>query len=157
MRSLLLLALPVLCGCADTVSLELNFPSEDTFVRTETAQVFAFAVGDDFDACPMLLDQAELGSIEGASFATGLRNVCEFRAGAVTLTDIPSDVYAYVAVASDAAGSVLLTGCTISDPYIDAPPLEIVMSPTLNYRRDFGAGSDPPTCSVDEKCGVGCR
>ncbi|MEM9070402.1 MAG: hypothetical protein AAGE52_17995 [Myxococcota bacterium] len=157
MKRIACLAL-VLIGCGDTVPVVLNFPSFDTFVRSETARILVVDTDGDAGVCPDLLSQAELGVLDSVAVRdTGPQSVCEFQAGRVSLNGAPEGVRAYVAVAEDSSGVALLTGCTISDVHVDAAPLEIVMAPTDEYRTQFGAGSPEAMCTPEAKCQRGCR
>lgn len=152
----LMLATPV-AGCGETVPLALAFPSSESFVRSVNARVFVLDVGDDLGICPTLLMRAELGTLSGDVAQTNLQSVCDFREGAVQIPDVPEGEHAYVAVATNEAGQVLLAGCRIADPYVDGGPLEITLSTTERYRTAFPAGTAPPTCSVEDKCVRSCR
>ncbi|MBX3249563.1 MAG: hypothetical protein KF901_20465 [Myxococcales bacterium] len=150
-------ALLLVAGCGETVPLALAFPSSEAFVRSANARVYVVDVGDDLGVCPTLLMRAELGTLVGDVAQTDLRPVCDFRAGAVQLPDVPQGVHAYVAIATNEAGQVLLSGCRIADPYVDDGPLEITLSTTERYRSTFPAGSASPMCSVEDKCVRSCR
>ena len=146
-------------ACAQTVDLELNFPSADTFVRSETARVFVANIekGEE-GSCPDLLARAELGVLdEIAVMDSGQKNVCEFQTKELEFSDVPHGKKAYVAVTQSESGEVWLSGCTVFDVSIDPSPLRIVLSPTENYRNEFPPGGPGPMCTVDSKCQRGCR
>ncbi len=154
---LLLLAASIGCG-GETIDVELNFPSQEAFVRMETARIFVLNLEDGGEnSCPDLLAQAELGVLQSAAnIDSGQANVCEFDAARITLPDIPEGTKAFVAIALDEGGDILLSGCTIYNVYAEPAPLQIVLAPTADYRRQFPAGSAPPDCTKDEKCQLGC-
>lgn len=154
---LIMLASLVACG-GETIDVELNFPSQEAFVRMETARIFVLGLDEGgADSCPDLLAQAELGVLQGAAdIDSGQNNVCEYDAARITLPDVPEGTKAYVAIALDEGGDILLSGCTIYNVYAEPAPLRIVLAPTADYRRQFPAGTPPPTCTKDEKCQLGC-
>lgn len=145
------------CG-SETVDVELNFPSQEAFVRMETARIFVLGLEDGGeDSCPDLLSQAELGVLQSAAdIDSGQNNVCEFDAARITLPDVPEGTKAFVAIALDEGGDILLSGCTIYNVYAEPAPLRIVLAPTADYRSQFPAGTPPPDCTKDEKCQLGC-
>ncbi len=159
MRFVAAMAVLFSVGCGgETVEVELNFPSEDAFVRVNTARVYVVSVSrEQLGSCPDLIAQAEVGVLdEAAVMDTGQQNVCEFQARRVRLPDVGEGLKAYVAVGLSDGGEVWLAGCTMSDVYIDAHPLTITLAPTEQYRSDFGAGSPRPACTADAKCQLGC-
>lgn len=157
MRNLVLFLTLLGCG-GETVDIELNFPSQEAFVRMETARIFVLRLEDGGeDSCPDLLSQAELGVLQSAAdIDSGQNNVCEYDAARITLPDVPEGTKAYVAIALDEGGDILLSGCRIYDVYAEPNPLQIVLAPTADYRRRFPAGTAPPDCTKDEKCQLGC-
>lgn len=145
-----------LAGCAATEPFELNFPSQDTFIRSETAEVFSIPIADgNRDVCPGLLRDVDLGALVAPS-TTGQQTVCEFRAGRVSVGDVPEGPVAYVSVVSGSSGSILLTGCTVRDVYTDPEPLTITLTPTSTYRDLYPADTAAETCTVETKCQLGC-
>ena len=142
-------------GCSATEPFELNFPSQDTFIRSETAEVFVVPVGDDLDACPRLLRDAALGALDPTA-QTGQQTVCEFRANRVSLPDVAEGASAYVAIVQDSGGMTLLTGCAVRNVYVDDAPLVITLTPTDAYRDRFPVETPPETCTVETKCQLGC-
>lgn len=152
----LLLLLLASCG-SDTVAMELEFPSPETFVRSETVRVFVVPLEEGQEGtCPELLMQAELGPLEAAVDDTGQVSICDFQAGASTVSEVGEGLRAYVAVAYGDAGQPYLTGCTVSDVYIDPAPLTVVMTPTLAYAQTYPAGSAASSCTPEMKCRGGC-
>lgn len=149
----------VLLGCGtETVTVDLSFPSAETFVRSESARILVVPIdAGEEGVCPDLLAQARIGVLDAVAVEdTGMRNVCDFRAEQVELEALPEGLHAYVAVAQGPAGEVWLTGCTIADVYVDAPPLRIVLDSTDEYRRAFPAGHPRAICTPDAKCELGC-
>lgn len=147
-----------LVGCGgETVSVELAFPSSDSFVRSANARLFVVDVGEDLGACPDLVMQSELGNLTGDVFQSEAVSVCDASVGRLTVPDVDEGLYAFVAAATNEAGQVLLTGCTIADAYVDDAPLQIVLAPTERYRTTYPVGTAPETCSADDKCLRGCR
>ncbi|MFT5355806.1 MAG: hypothetical protein ACI9KE_003025 [Polyangiales bacterium] len=146
----------VVAGCAaPTESMTLDFPSRDTFVRSENAEVYVIPVApDDLNACPRLLADAEVSALDAMS--TGSFSVCDFQEGAVSYSDAPEGAVAYVAVARSATGQVLLSGCVVRNVYVDDPELVLVLVPTSIYRSEF-RDAPPETCTAAAKCGGGCR
>lgn len=150
--------LAFLAGCGgETVSLELAFPSQDAFVRSANARLFVVEVGDDLGACPDLVMQSELGNLRGDVFESEALSVCDASVGRLTIPDVNEGIYAFVAVATNDAGQVLLAGCTIADPYVDSGALQVVLAPTERYRTTYPVGTPTETCSADDKCLRGCR
>jgi hypothetical protein len=159
MRTLLFpFVLLVVASCgADTVELRLAFPSSDAFVRSANARLFVVDVGEDYGACPDLLMEAELGTLTGDVHESDVMSVCDASVGRLRVPSIREGVHAYVAVATSASGQVLLSGCSIADPYVDPGALTIIMFPTERYRTTFPAGTPEESCSVEQKCQLGCR
>lgn len=159
MRSFLSIALLLSvtsCG-GDTVELRLAFPSSDAFVRSASARLFVIDVGEDYGACPDLLMEAELGTLTGDVYESDVMSVCDTSVGRLRVPSVEEGVHAYVAVATSESGQVLLSGCSIADPYVDPGALTIVMFPTERYRTTFPAGTPAESCSVEQKCQLGCR
>jgi len=159
MRTLLIpFVLLVVASCgADTVELRLAFPSSDAFVRSANARLFVVDVGEDYGACPDLLMEAELGTLTGDVHESDVMSVCDASVGRLRVPSIREGVHAYVAVATSESGQVLLSGCSIADPYVDPGALTIIMFPTERYRTTFPAGTPEESCSVEQKCQLGCR
>ncbi|MCA9616651.1 MAG: hypothetical protein H6721_25060 [Sandaracinus sp.] len=157
-RSLLISVLLSLVACgSDTVELQLAFPSSDAFVRSSNAQLFVVDVAEDLGACPDLLMEAELGTLEGDVHESDVISVCDVSVGRLRVPDVSEGVHAFVATAISESGQVLLAGCAIADPYVDSGALTIVMYPTERYRTTFPAGTPAEECSVEQKCQLGCR
>jgi hypothetical protein len=150
-------ALAVAVGCgSEPVTLELNFPSQETFLYSEQAEVLAFPVGaSGLGECPRLLAEVSAGSpSETAAVETGAQPVCRFRSGGVTVDSVEEGPHAWVAVVEDGANTPLLRGCTIAEVYADAPRIVIHLFMTDEYRT---AATAPLACaSVEDKCASGC-
>lgn len=158
MRALAFLFVPLLAlgACAaPTELITLDFPSRDTFVRSENAEVYVIPLAaDDLNACPRLLADAEVSGLD--AMTTGSASVCDFQDGAVSYPDTPEGAVAYVAVARSVSGQVLLSGCTIRNVYVDDLELRVVLVPTESY-RDAYRNAPPETCTAAAKCSGGCR
>jgi len=154
---LALAALAMSCG-AETETFELSFPSVEAFSASETVRVYAISVdGDSVGVCRDLLSQVEaVGSLPDAAVDTGPIPVCEFRTGGVKLPSVGEGLRAYVAVAEDTLGDVLLSGCTLRDVYTDTTEVTIVLAPTDTYRERVEAGVMPTGCSVEDRCSGTC-
>ncbi|MFK7999000.1 MAG: hypothetical protein AB8H86_05360 [Polyangiales bacterium] len=146
----------VVSACAvPTESMTLDFPSRDTFVRSENAEVYVIPVADDdLNACPRLLAEVQVSGLD--AMTTGSVSVCDFQEGAVSYPDAPEGAVAYVAVARSVTGQVLLSGCTIRNVYLDDADLQIVLVPTEGYHEAF-EDMPPNTCTAAAKCGGGCQ
>jgi hypothetical protein len=147
----------VLAGCgSEPITLELNFPSQETFLYSEQARVLAFPVsGGGLGDCPHLLAEVSAGSTEDLpAVDTGAVPVCRYRSGGVTIDEDPEGPMAWIAVVEDASNTPLLTGCAIAEIYADAPVIRIPLFMTDEYRA---ATTAPLACSsVEDKCAAGC-
>lgn len=155
--ALVLLALSSGCG-GDTVTLDLRFPSEGTFVRVDTVEVFAVPLADDQrGTCPELMMQAASGTLRGFDVDSGAQPACDLLASnGLELPASPPGAHAYIAIAR-AGAATLLSGCTATDLAADArTTVPITLAITSQYRTMFPAGTPAPTCSAAEKCG-GCH
>lgn len=150
----------LLGGCGgDTITLEMSFPSRETFVRVDTVQVFAIPITEDQRGdCPTFLMQAEAGTLNESDLDSGSQPVCDLLGmGGLELPAAPSGLHAYVAVARS-NGAAYLSGCTTHDLAGEASSeVRFDLAITNRYRAEFPAGSPAPTCSVDDKCMRGCR
>lgn len=142
-------------GCAnEPVTVELNFPSHETFLHTDIGRVMVF----DIDArtlgdCPELIADATAGSASPA-LDSGNVLVCDLFDGGVQFDEIGEGPKAFVGVASNASNVPLLTGCTVGEIYADSPRIVISLSPTAQYTTTVG--DTPAHASVTDKCrGVG--
>jgi hypothetical protein len=141
-------------GCAETVTVELNFPSPDTFVRSENAIILAFAIDErDVDGCPEIINQILIDSRSTATEQSRSHPVCDFRNGGVTFSGV-NGLALYVAVTRNDRDP-LLAGCAARDLSKDRSSLLIYLSPTEQYRDTYDPG-DPAFCRPEEKCGLGC-
>ena len=153
---MLLGSLASLFGCGAEETFELSFPSPDAFAAAATVRVFAVPTMEGLEDCPGLLSQAEVGGLTSATSDTGSFPVCDYRSGGVSLPDVENGLFAYVAVAEDAGGQPLLTGCTIRDVYLDETHVRIVLTPTAVYRARVRQGTTPTGCSVEDRCAGRC-
>lgn len=152
---------PTMVGCTpDALAIELGFPSQETFVRSEVGRVIAIELDSDrHRECPALTMEAALGTLDEPPAAeTGELPVCDFREGSATLDALEPGTQAFIAVIRSAAGQPLLTGCTVRDPFVQSDVLHLALTPTEDYRMLFPPGSAPPDCdTADEKCTGACR
>lgn len=155
----ILLGLLALTSCgSETETFELSFPSVEAFSASETVRVYAVAVDEeDIGTCRDLLSQVEdVGPLTDAGVDTGRIPVCEFRNGGVELPSLGDGLRAFVAVAEDTMGRVLLSGCTLRDVRADASEVTIVLAPTDVYRAKVEADEVPTGCSVEDRCSGAC-
>ena len=147
----------LLTSCGETEVFELAFPSVEAFVASETARVYVVPVEEGAVAvCPDLLTFAGSGPPEGA-VDTGPVPVCDLRDGGVELPSLDDGLRAYVAIAENTAGTILLQGCTLSDVHADADPVRIALAPTDAYIRLLEADDYVPVgCSVAARCSGAC-
>lgn len=144
------------CG-GETETLELSFPSVEAFVASDSARVFVVPTDATAGVCERLLSAANRGTIADAEIDTGRIPVCDFRAGGVELPTIDEGLRAYVALATDAGGAVLLSGCALRDVHADSSEVRIVLTTTETYRmRILAAGYTPVGCSVQARCSGTC-
>ena len=146
-------------GCSgESVTLELNFPSQATFVRVDMVEVYAVPLGpQERGRCPELTMQAEAETLHDFDMDSGAQPACDLlgRAG-LELPRSPPGLHAYIAVAREGA-SALLSGCEVEDlEATRSARIPITLAITDEYRTKYPAGTALPTCSAAEKCG-GCR
>ncbi len=149
----------VMAGCApDANELDLNFPSLDTFLYSSFARVQVFDVSPgELGLCPTLVGQAVRASTSRpSSYDTGEMPVCDFRHGGVVFGDVGSGPKAFVAVVSDASNRVLLSGCTMSEVYEDAPGITIRLFMTDRYHEVVADIGELDCTDMDDKCERGC-
>ena len=148
----LLLALCAGCG-ADPVAVELNFPSQETFLQSDFARVRVFDLAPDgLGDCPALLAAATVGT-DGPtppSHDSNNVDVCD-AFGGIAFDEIGEGPKAFVATTS-ASNMVILAGCTVGEVYADAPTIVVHLEMTSAYT------TTPSDCtSVADKCERGCR
>lgn len=142
-------------GCAPTpVDIELVFPSQETFLFAEFAELTVHALEPtDLGACPRLLDEALAGSGSAPVLDAGAESVCRYRSGAVRFDSIPAGPHGYVVLVRDASNRVLLTGCRVAEAYEGAPAIDIALFPTATYSM-VTSGMTPPFPNEDAKCAL---
>lgn len=145
------------CG-GQEVLVELQFPSRQPFYFTETVRVLTIDIfPHESGLCPSLRELAERNAIDADSISSDSTAlpVCAFADAAVP--DVSAGTKAYVAVALDETGRVLLSGCEIRDWDAAEEPLVIELFTTEVYRREHPPGSAGPACaSIEEKCNGDC-
>jgi len=151
-RAALALSLALLAGCAnEPVTVELGFPSQETFLHSEIARVMVFDLGSDaLGTCPELVSDAISGSGSPA-LDSGNVLVCDLFDGGVQFDEIGEGPKAFVAIASNASNDPLLGGCTVAEIYADAPRVVVSLYPTSEYESG-GVPDMPSYSSVAEKC-----
>lgn len=159
MKSAAFIGLVVLCAACggERVELDLAFPSPDAFVRSASVRLFVVDVGGDLGVCPDLVMRSELGGLTGDVFDSQPVSVCDASAGGLLVPDVDEGIHAFVAVVTNEAGQALLSGCSIADPYVDGGSLRVVLGPTERYRTTYPVGTEPESCTPDDKCLRGCR
>ncbi len=145
------------CG-TETETFEVSFPSVEAFSLSETVRVYAVAADtEEVGVCWDLLQQVEFGPLPDAVVDTGRIPTCEFRSGGVELPSVGEGLRAYVAVAEDAMGVALFSGCTFQDVYADRTEVTIVLAPTAAYRDLVEMEMLELTgCSVEDRCSGAC-
>lgn len=154
----LLVALVVAAGgCAnEPVTVELGFPSQETFLQTEIARVMVFDLGSgSLGDCPSLVTEATRGSAS-PGLDSGNVLVCDLFDGGVQFDEIGEGPKAFVAVASNASNVPLLSGCTVAEIYADAPRVVVSLAPTPEYNPTNVTGP-APYASIADKCPRGGR
>ena len=144
------------CG-GQTVHVDVNFPSPETFLRSESARAFRFKLrSDQRDLCPNLLVETALGQPSTApDWDSGLVPICDLHAG-LTVPVADSGWRAYIVLAENEADQVLLSGCSVTNAA--ASGVTIRLAPTPMFVRLYVDGNPPElTCKTpDEKCETGC-
>lgn len=156
-RMAVVVSLLGVAGCAnEPVTMELNFPSKETFLQSEFARVRVFDLREDeLGICPSLVGQAISGA-GGHVAALDSQNVavCDARNGGIRFDEVSEGPKAFVATASR-SNQVILAGCTIAEVYADAPVVVIRLAPTARYATVV---TEAPECrSIEDKCDRGCR
>jgi hypothetical protein len=151
--------LPLGGGCGgDVVAVEFNFPSQDTFVRSDSAELYGVAIEPaGAGLCPRFAMDAELdgGSLD-ADFESGQQPICSLRDGRFDFPAPPGGLHAFVAVVRNSMGVAFLTGCTVEEVHSGTDRLLIVLATTDEYRR--AVPMLPPTggCTADDYCRGAC-
>ncbi len=151
------LAAIALAGCApDIVTVDMNYPSQETFLQSEFARIFVYPLSErDLGLCPTILRGTLSGAaIDQAILKTDPASVCQFQRGGVVFRDIPEGPHAWVGVVTNDASVPLLAGCTVAELYVDAPEIEINLFMTQMYRTTVP--ENPRCTSIADKCERGC-
>lgn len=160
-RSWLSALMMLACGCAPTpVEVDVRFPREENFLFSEFAQLLVYEVDPEtgLGDCPTILEQIEGTGIGDPILTTERVPVCQLRSGDVRFDDVPPGPHAFVVLAFDDADGLLLDGCRVAEAYVDAPPIEVSLFPTVEYTP--ATSTRTLTCgSAADKCapGGGCR
>lgn len=149
----------LLLGCAPTpVDVQVGFPSLETFLYSDFGRLAVYELDPEegLGDCPALLSRIGASGFGEATLDSGWQPICAFRSGGVQFAHVPPGPHAYVAVARDEANTLLLTGCRVAEAYAGAPPVDLELFPTRDYREAVQGRS--LTCSSEEeKCQRGCR
>ena len=147
------LPLAALCasGCAPPeVTFRLRFPSEETFLMSNTARVEIYDGSGTEEESPDAICRA-LSIGHPAPLATlhssGVRDVCEFNSGLV-LKDVGTGRRVFAASAADAGETTILRGCAVLDVTPDREVIEIQLSTLPTY-----PDAPTPACpNLQRKC-----
>jgi hypothetical protein len=144
------------CG-TETVSFAVDFPSERSFVLTETAEIAIIDADTCSDALTSATSDPELAleSVSGSA--------CALRAGELIIESVPHRRVAIVALAFNGAVSPtepILRGCRMVE-LRGSPPS--VVSITLDFTDDYFAfeaavvaGGGPGCQTADARCAGSC-
>ena len=148
-----------LAGCGgDVVDIEIRFPSQETFLRSESARVFRFGVRpDQADLCPALLQETALGQPSTQpDWDSGLIPVCDLHAGlSVPVEGVGHELF--IVLTENEADRVLLAGCTVSASVRSGALVRLAPTPDyvdLYVRR---TAAELSCKTPDEKCARGCN
>jgi hypothetical protein len=148
-----------LVGCAPRpVTVDLNFPNADAFMRSHQARLRVFQLDPSVDGngdgtpdqlgiCPELL-----AGLRTAGFSivpvydTGLHDVCEFR-GNMPLPALDGGPHAFLVDVRSADDNIILRGCRIGEVYVDAPDIVVELHPTSEY-----AATTPLPGTPESRC-----
>ncbi|WP_053238608.1 hypothetical protein [Sandaracinus amylolyticus] len=145
-RSLLLASL-LLGACAPSpVTVDVNFPTTEAFMRSEQARVLVFpleSTTEQLGACPQLLDElpTQSFSIEPV-YDSDLRSVCAIRGG-MSLPEFGEGPHAYVVEIFSAGNRRILQGCSIGEIYVDGPDVQVQLHPTMDFDAATAAPGTP--------------
>jgi len=156
---LLLGALVVGCG-PTPVTVDVSFPSTETFLFSEQGQLLVYDLAQGPDGgglgdCPLLIEGIEGGALGDPILDSGRVPICSFRGGGVGFDDVPPGPKAYVMISYDEANTVLLAGYRVAEAYEGAPPIQVDVYPTGDY-ASATAGKTLSCRNADDKCPRGC-
>lgn len=146
-------------GCyPEPTTLNVLFPTEQSFLYSDNAQVVLFNLGEtETNVCPALIDQVrdEIGSRESTmDFDVP---VCDLRNGGVSFEDIGEGTRGFVVVTRDQVGSrPLLYGCITTQTSIEGPDITLSLQFTSGYNDIVEDLGELGCRSIDEKCSRGC-
>ena len=150
-----LLGAGTLASCAPAqVPFQVVFPSEETFVVTNTVNVFAFRVPEGGGlACANLvaLSASGIGLPDDALVRRENLQPCALRSG-IALPDPGGGPRLFVVEGLVLSGNVILVGCTQGEVYGGAT-VSVNLSTTTRYAAAFAA--NPTRETADDHCGGG--
>jgi hypothetical protein len=157
-RQFALLTLGVLsiaAGCkTETVAIDMNYPSQEAFLRSSFARLRVFRVQeDDTGACLRIRDDLKLGNMpdETLVYDSEKLGVCDFRNQQVAFKDIPSGALAYSGLVLNEGDVPLMTGCVVRNVSNTSEVL-LSLQFTDNYTRMFQDAPPPACTTVEQKC-----
>jgi hypothetical protein len=120
----------VAAGCAEpAVGVRLLFPSEETFLVTNTVTVDVYDGEGTGDTSPDAICRAlsVTTSVAPAGVqalkSSGNTAACQLREGGVTFDDVPVGRRVFFAEATDFDGTAILRGCSVADVFGDEEEL----------------------------------
>lgn len=144
-------------GCApNPVTLDVNFPSETSFLVSRFVRVDAIPVAPNaLGVCPGFVEAAENNeTVEGAIASVDNAQTCDMRRG-IRLPDVGSGPRAYLVRVFDDSNTVLLVGCTVAEVYASAPAIRVEVYPTDDYDTAAMRLAPEPGETIDSRCGGG--
>lgn len=148
------LALSALAGCAPArVPFQVIFPSEESFLVTNTVRVRVFASTPTTTCANLVASSAgELGiSTEALVTLSGVQP-CDLRAG-VSISDPGAGQRAFLVEGQDADGNAILVGCTQSQVY-GGTSVTVNLSTTRRYQAAYEANR-PMMTNPAQRCAMG--
>ncbi len=146
-------------GCApNPVTIDVTFPSTQTFLFSELGRLLVYQVDADggLGSCPQILEDIGNSEFGMPVLDSDLHPICDFRDGGVGFDDVIPGPMAFVVLAYDDANTLLLSGCRIGEAYDGAEPIEVDLFPTADYAGAI-LGTMLTCGSADDKCARGCR
>jgi hypothetical protein len=137
------------------VIVDLNFPSQETFLQSQFARVRVFDLSqDELGECPALLAEAiAVTTAADAAHDSDNVDVCD-AFGGIAFDEIGEGPKAFV-VTTSAMNEVILAGCTVAEVYPDAPAVTVHLAMTPRYA--IAVTGTSPCMSIADKCERGCR
>mgnify|MGYP001816491179 CR=1 FL=1 len=156
--ALVLAAGALVGGCyPEPTTLNLRFPTENSFLYADEAQVVRFNVREsELGICPSLVSQVNEGAGDREAIEDRTVSVCSLRDGGLEFEDIGDGKRAFVVVVRDQFSTALLTGCIITDTYVDAPEIALALALTEDYTDALERIGELQCTDIDEKCSRGC-